>query len=47
MAASAAAVVLLPVSLPLAIGLGVTDTWIDWRRRVRTANSPAGPGTSR
>ena len=47
MAASAVAVVLLPVSLPLAIGLGVTDTWIDWRRRVRTADSPAGPGTSR
>jgi len=47
MAASAAALVLLPVSLPLAIGLGVTDTWIDWRRRVRTANSPAGPGASR
>jgi hypothetical protein len=47
LAASAAAVVLLPVSLPLAIGLGVTDTWIDWRRRVRTADSPAGPGTSR
>jgi hypothetical protein len=46
-AASAVALILLPVSLPLAIGLGVTDTWIDWRRRVRTANSPAGPGTSR
>jgi hypothetical protein len=47
LAASAAAVVLLPVSLPLAVGLGVTDTWIDWRRRVRTANSPAGPGATR
>jgi predicted membrane protein DUF2232 len=47
LAASAAAVVLLPVSLPLAIGLGVTDTWIDWRRRVRTADSPAGPGATR
>jgi len=46
-AAVAVAVVLLPVSLPLAVGLGVTDTWIDWRRRVRTANSPAGPGASR
>ena len=30
-----------------AVGLGVTDTWIDWRRRVRTANSPADPGASR
>jgi Predicted membrane protein (DUF2232) len=47
LAASAAAVVLLPVSLPLAVGLGVTDTWIDWRRRVRTADSPAGPGATR
>jgi hypothetical protein len=47
LAAGAVAVVLLPVSLPLAIGLGVTDTWIDWRRRVRTANSPAGPGATR
>jgi len=47
LAAGAVAVVLLPVSLPLAVGLGVTDTWIDWRRRVRTANSPAGPGASR
>ncbi len=46
LAASAVAVVLLPVSLPLAVGLGVTDTWIDWRRRVRTANSPAGPGAT-
>jgi hypothetical protein len=45
-AASAVAVVLLPVSLPLAVGLGVTDTWIDWRRRVRTANSTAGPGAT-
>jgi len=47
LAAGAVAVVLLPVSLPLAVGLGVTDTWIDWRRRVRTANSPAGPGATR
>lgn len=47
LAASAVAVVLLPVSLPLAVGLGVTDTWIDWRRRVRTANSPADPGATR
>ncbi len=47
LAASAAAVVLLPVSLPLAVGLGVTDTWIDWRRRMRTASSPAGPGATR
>jgi len=46
LAASVVAVVLLPVSLPLAVGLGVTDTWIDWRRRVRTANSPAGPGAT-
>jgi hypothetical protein len=47
LAACAVAVVLLPVSLPLAVGLGVTDTWIDWRRRVRTANSPADPGARR
>jgi hypothetical protein len=47
LAAGAVAVVLLPVSLPLAVGLGVTDTWIDWRRRVRAANSPAGPGATR
>jgi hypothetical protein len=47
MAAAAAAVLLFPVSLPLALGLGVTDTWIDWRRRLRTARSPAGPGATR
>jgi len=47
LAASFFAVVLFPVSLALAVGLGVTDTWIDWRRRVRTANSPAGPDASR
>jgi Predicted membrane protein (DUF2232) len=47
LAASFAAVVLFPVSLALAVGLGVTDTWIDWRRRARTASSPAGPGTTR
>ncbi len=47
MAAGIAAVILLPVSLPLAVGLGVTDTWIDWRRRLRTASSPAGPGATR
>jgi hypothetical protein len=47
LAASAVALVLLPVSLPLAVGLGVSDTWIDWRRRVRTAGSPAGPGATR
>ncbi|HEY7861831.1 MAG TPA: DUF2232 domain-containing protein [Gemmatimonadaceae bacterium] len=47
MAAGTAAVLLFPVSLPLALGLGVTDTWIDWRRRLRTARSAAGPGASR
>lgn len=47
MAAGAAAVVLFPVSLPLALGLGVTDTWIDWRRRLRPARSAAGPGATR
>ena len=47
LAASVAAVVLFPVSLALAVGLGVTDTWIDWRRRMRTADSPAGPGATR
>jgi hypothetical protein len=47
MAVGATAVILLPVSLPLAVGLGVTDTWIDWRRRLRTASSPAGPGATR
>ena len=46
LAAVALAVLLLPVSLPLAVGLGVTDTWFDWRRRVRTADSPAGPGAT-
>ncbi|HXT49021.1 MAG TPA: DUF2232 domain-containing protein [Gemmatimonadaceae bacterium] len=46
MAAGAAAVLLFPVSLPLALGLGVTDTWIDWRRRLRTASSTAGPGAA-
>jgi hypothetical protein len=47
LAASFFAVVLFPVSLALAVGLGVTDTWIDWRRRMRTANSPAGPNATR
>lgn len=46
-AVSFAAVVLFPVSLALAVGLGVTDTWFDWRRRVRTASSPAGRDASR
>lgn len=46
-AASFAAVVLFPVSLALAVGLGVTDTWFDWRRRVRTAGSPAGTDATR
>ena len=46
-AVSFAAVVLFPVSLALAVGLGVTDTWFDWRRRVRTASSQAGRDASR
>jgi len=46
-AVSFAAVVLFPVSLALAVGLGVTDTWFDWRRRLRTASSPAGRDASR
>ena len=28
---------------PLAVGLGVTDTWIDWRRRMRTAGLACRP----
>jgi hypothetical protein len=41
LASGALAFLLLPISAPLAFGLGVSDTWFDWRRRLRGASSPA------
>jgi len=36
------AVALIPVLWSIPLGLGLGDTWIDWRRRVR----PATPGST-
>lgn len=41
-----AGLVLAPVTAPVALGLGVTDTWFDWRRRVRAESSAADSGRS-
>ncbi len=35
-----AALVLLPLSLPLALGIGLSDTWVDWRHRLRAPSPP-------
>jgi hypothetical protein len=38
------ALLLGPLVVPMAFGLGVSDTWVDWRRRARADSSPGrGP----
>jgi hypothetical protein len=41
---SIVALLLGPLAVPMAFGLGVSDTWIDWRRRGRAGSSPGRPG---
>jgi hypothetical protein len=41
---SIVALLLGPLAVPMAFGLGVSDTWIDWRRRPRANSSPGSPG---
>jgi hypothetical protein len=41
---SIVALLLGPLAVPVAFGLGVSDTWIDWRRRARADSSPSRPG---